>query len=78
MKTTLKHCISFALKPQGGIYSHQGNGDQGDNPWPEPNRVPQPRFRGLVVVARGASSRARSFLSPVRTCARFRLCSPWF
>ena len=34
-----KPCISPALEPQGGIYRHQGNGGQGDNPWPEARRA---------------------------------------
>ena len=74
--------------PQGGIYTHQGRGWPGDRLWPKTRPGPRPYGRGNVAKAaflrpywgraRGASSRARSRLSPVSSGARFCLCSPWF
>ena len=69
-----KLCISPALETPRGIYRHQENRGPGDKPWPEA----RPRSRPSWGHARGVSSRARSRLSPVRPCARFLVCNPWF
>ena len=73
-KNYTKFCISPSLENPKGMYRHQWNGGQGDKPWPEAARVPRP-FWGC---ARGASSRARSRLSPVRPWFRFLVLRPWF
>ena len=88
MKNYPKLCISSILEPKGGIYSHQENRGPGDKPWPEAARAPRPYGRGNAAQAtfpwpyggraRGASSRALPFLSPVSSGARFLVCSPWF
>ena len=94
MKNYPKLCISSTLKPQGGIYRHQGNRGPGDKPWPKTRSRPRPYDRENAVQAafprpywetrpywgraRGASSRVRSRLSPIRPCTRFLICSPWF
>ena len=81
MKTTLKLCISPLRNPRGVIYSHQGRGGPGDKPWPKTRPRPYGRENAAQPYwgrARGASSRARSRLSPVNSGARFCLCSPWF
>ena len=41
-KNYTKLCISPSLENPKGMYRHQGNGGQGDKPWPEAARVPRP------------------------------------
>ena len=59
MKTTPKTLHIFALKPWGGIYSHQGRGGQGTGPSPK-----RGRGRGRTA-ARAALRAARGPVCPM-------------
>ena len=79
-ETTLKHCISPALKTPKGIYRHQGKGGPGENPGPKYGRARRPRKHGKsrVFVAflepRAVLRAARCPVCPVSASA----LSFWF
>ena len=68
MKTTLKLCISSLGNPRGVFIATREEGGQGTNPGPK-RRARRGRMaaetRPSSGRARGALSRAQSFLSPV-------------
>ena len=77
----------FIFRIPGGIYMHQGNGGQGDNPWPKARVRPRPYSRGNSAQAafsrpcqggaRLASRSVSSYLSPARWKSQFLDLTPW-